>query len=109
MPGMALPFSTAVLAAVNEAAGRTLGRRFRIRSVQPVTGGCINRSFAVGDGEQRFFLKVNDAAAIAVFEAEADGLAALRESEVRAPMPIEHAVAGSEAFLLLEYLPLRAP
>ena len=106
---MALPFSTAVLAEVNKAAGGLLGRPFRLKRVEPAAGGSINRAFAVGDGEDRFFLKVNDAEALAVFEAEAEGLDALRDANVRAPAPLAHGIAAGEAFLLMEYLPLRAP
>ena len=106
---MALPFSTAVLAAINDAAGRSLGRRFRVKNVQPVSGGCINRSFVVGDGEDKFFVKVNGAVALPVFEAEAAGLHALRETQVRAPAPLTHGLAGSEAYLVLEHLSLRQP
>jgi len=99
----------AVLAEVNDTAGRLLGRRFRLKSVDPVAGGSVNRSFAVGDGQDLFFLKVNGVASLPVFEAEAEGLSALREARVRSPVPFAHGVAGSEAYLLMEYLPLREP
>jgi len=104
---MGLPFSAAVLAAINDGAGRALGRRFRVKNIQPVAGGCINRSFMVGDGADRFFVKVNGAVALPIFEAEAAGLSALREAEVRAPMPVAHGLAGSEAYILMECLSLR--
>jgi protein-ribulosamine 3-kinase len=106
---MAIPFSTAVLAAVNAAAGNLIGHPFRVKSVQPATGGCINRSFVVGDGRECFFLKVNGAAALAQFAAEADGLNALRQANVRAPAPVAHGAAGDETYLLMEYMSMREP
>jgi protein-ribulosamine 3-kinase len=106
---MALPFSTAALAAINDAAGRVLGARFRVKSCQAVSGGCIHRSFVISDDHHRFFVKLNGVEALPIFEAEAEGLHALREANVRAPIPLAHGVAGTEAFLLMEYLALREP
>src|SRR5206468_12763760 len=54
------------------------------------------------------FLKVNEARFADAFAAEADGLAALRGAGCRAPEPIAHGTAGASAYLLLEFLELRA-
>jgi fructosamine-3-kinase len=106
---MALPFETQTLAALNAAISRAVGGTFRIRAIDAVTGGCVHRAFVVGGRDGRFFVKVNTAATSPAFEAEADGLNALRDAGVRAPEPIATGVSGSQAWLILEHLQLRAP
>jgi fructosamine-3-kinase len=53
------------------------------------------------------FLKVNDGRFADAFAAEADGLAALRKTGLRAPEPLAHGVVAENAYLLLEYLELK--
>ncbi|MBL8446197.1 MAG: fructosamine kinase family protein, partial [Zoogloeaceae bacterium] len=76
--------------------------------IRPVRGGCIHRADVLEVAERRHFLKRNRAEALPVFEAEADGLAALSVSEVfRVPRVLAWGVAGDEAYLLLEHLRLQ--
>ena len=50
-----------------------------IFSIKPVGGGSISRAYAISSGSGDFFLKVNtDAHALAMFEAEEDGLKTLK-------------------------------
>ncbi|MBK8538066.1 MAG: fructosamine kinase family protein [Candidatus Competibacteraceae bacterium] len=83
------------------------GQPFTLRQRQPLGGGCINQAWRVGDGQRAFFVKVNTAARLPMFEAEAAGLAELAATRtVRAPKPIGHGVAAGQSWLMLEYLPL---
>ncbi|MCB1958989.1 MAG: fructosamine kinase family protein [Rhodocyclaceae bacterium] len=77
-------------------------------ALQPVSGGSINRAYRVDVGGQVFFLKLNRAEALAQFEAEADGLAALAATGAfRVPRVLGCGGSEAAAFLLLEFLTLR--
>jgi fructosamine-3-kinase len=83
------------------------GAPFTVRERWSVGGGCIHESWVVTDGTVRWFVKTNDAAAEPLFEAEADGLAALAESgTVRVPRPLAWGRVGGTSFLAMEYLEL---
>ena len=87
--------------------GADTGRPFVARQRRPLGGGCINQAWRVSDGERDYFVKINAAASLSMFEAEAAGLVELAETAtVRAPEPICHGVAGGKSYLVLEYLPL---
>ncbi len=90
-----------IAAATTAATGETC----RITAQRPAGGGCINAAYiAEGDG-QRWFVKTNAAARLAMFEAEADGLRELAQSRaIRVPQPVCAGVAGELAFLVLEYI-----
>ncbi len=85
-----------------------LQKALRIDSAEPVSGGCIHRCYRVTSAKRHHFLKLNDARYADAFAAEADGLAALRNSGLRAPEPLAHGIAGDHAYLLLEFLELRS-
>lgn len=71
-------------------------------------GGCINRSVILDDGGRRFFVKLNDADLLDMFEAEAAGLREIADSgSIRVPHPLCTGTAGGEAYLVMEYLSLR--
>ena len=59
-------------------------------------------------GGRRYFAKINERAQLDNFDAEADGLAALAASGARVPAPLCRGEADAEAFLVLEYLEMRA-
>jgi fructosamine-3-kinase len=72
-----------------------------------VGGGCINAAYVLEAGQRRFFVKVNGAKELAMFEAEAEGLTALGASDsIRVPQPLCYGVAGTDAYLVMEYLAL---
>lgn len=89
--------------------GAATGAPFAIDSRQTVGGGCINSAYRLTGASGRYFVKLNQAARLAMFEAEADGLRTMAASEtVRVPLPICSGCAGDSAFLVLEYLDLRS-
>jgi protein-ribulosamine 3-kinase len=97
-----------LIAVLEAACTLALGRRAGVQSVQPVTGGCIHRCFRVESGSVRLFIKTNDARHALAFEAEADGLAALRQAGLRAPEALARGVEAGFAFLVLEFIELGA-
>ncbi|MFZ5556304.1 MAG: fructosamine kinase family protein [Pseudomonadota bacterium] len=91
----------AVADAIARATGETLARP----RAAPVGGGCINRAFRLETGGGRWFVKLNGAARLPMFEAEAAGLEAILSSHtLRAPRPICTGLSGGDAFIVLEYL-----
>ena len=76
------------------------------------SGGCINNGARLDTrAGGSFFLKWNDAAPLEMFEAEADGLEALRRAcTVRVPEPLDRGGGdGTSPWLLLEYVGSGAP
>lgn len=85
------------------------GKSFVIKTKHPITGGCINTAYRLGNADQRYFVKLNKADCLTMFEAEAAGLLELAASNtVRAPQPICWGVIADQAYLVLEYLDLRS-
>ena len=70
---------------------------------EPIGGGCIHQAFRLGEA----FVKVNHASKLPLFEAEQ---LALREiaatGTIRVPNPLGCGLTATEAFLVLEFLPL---
>lgn len=71
---------------------------------QAIGGGCINQAHRLGD----WFVKLNRAERLPMFEAEALALTELAATgTVRVPCPLGHGILEGQAWLALEYLPLR--
>jgi protein-ribulosamine 3-kinase len=88
---------------ISEATGAT----FAARSQDAVGGGCINNATVLRDDERRYFVKLNDAARLGMFEAEAEGLKDIaRTRSVRVPEPVCWGTADGYAFIVLEYIDL---
>ena len=83
------------------------GKPFAPSDHRGVGGGSINDAYLVTDGTQKYFVKLNSANRVDMFEAEAAGLAEMEKSRsVRVPKPICHGVSDSNSFIVLEYLEL---
>jgi len=86
---------------------RVTGSPFPGSRAEPAGGGSINRAFRLDGGERRFFVKLNSAWRLEMFEAELAGLMELAATKaVRVPAPI---CCGSDAlhsWIVLEHLEL---
>ena len=72
-----------------------------------VSGGSINDAFQISDGQQRYFVKLNQASKVGMFEAEALGLQALAASRsIRVPQVICWGIADNSSYIVLEWLDL---
>jgi len=99
---------TALARELAHAIAAATGRPFAPAVPREVGGGCINRALVLEDGDRRYFVKLNGAARLAMFQAEAEGLRELAATRtVRVPQPVCSGTAAGQAFLALEYLPLR--
>lgn len=77
---------------------------FFVNRRSSVSGGCINQGYAVSDDSSTYFVKLNSASQVAMFEAEALGLKQMQQTaSIRVPQPICWGIAG-EAYIVLEWL-----
>jgi fructosamine-3-kinase len=91
--------------AIARAITQATGEVFRPEGRRGVSGGDINTAEMLEGGGRRYFVKLNDATRLAMFEAESEGLAEITNSKsVRVPQPICLGTHNSQAFLVLEYL-----
>lgn len=92
--------------AIGDRIQQASGRPFRLQRQREVGGGCINHAQMVqADDGRRLFVKLNRAALLPMFEAEAAGLRAMGQTDsVRVPAPLCHGVAGDQAFLVMEHI-----
>lgn len=99
---------SALLTELADAIGRASGKPFSATGSQGVAGGDISHAFRLGDGARTFFVKLQPAERLDMFEAEAQGLTTLQDARaIRVPGVICHGVAAGRAFLALEDLPLQ--
>ncbi len=84
------------------------GKLFVDSHQQGVGGGSINAAHVLigGDGRE-FFIKLNSASLVDMFEAEAAGLnEILSTNAIKVPRPICWGASGGEAYIVMEYIPL---
>lgn len=82
-------------------------KEFSVNSHRSVSGGCINQGYAVTDGDCSYFVKLNSASEVVMFEAEALGLKQmLTTATIRVPKPICWGRVASSAYIVLEWLKL---
>lgn len=88
---------------------KATGEPFELHARSSVAGGCINETQILSDKNGRhYFVKLNEATRLDMFEAEADGLREiLGAGAIRAPYPVCTGEAGGSAFLVLEHVSLR--
>ena len=73
----------------------------------PVSGGDINRAYRLSDGQQQYFIKINSADRLSMFQAEMYGLDEIqRSNSIRVPRAIGCGVMAEHAFIVMEYLEL---
>ncbi|MGH8501949.1 MAG: fructosamine kinase family protein [Gammaproteobacteria bacterium] len=70
-------------------------------------GGCTNQAYVIEDGTRRYFVKLNDADRLTMFEAEGAGLRELAAAHaVRVPRPVCVGRAGAHSFIVIEHIEL---
>ena len=89
---------------------QSLDQPFHLETRRSMSGGCINSGYAISGSQQTYFVKVNEAAQLAMFAAEAAGLDQMFASQtIRVPKPICWGTAAGSAYLVLEWLELGNP
>ena len=83
----------------------TTGMPFTVERTSSIGGGCINQAHRIDGNGRRFFVKLNNAVSLSMFEAEAAGLQEIHDSHtLRVPVPVCWGNNSSTAWLVLEYL-----
>jgi len=91
---------------ISDHIGQQLQQNLSIKTAHPVSGGCINQAFRLDCQQQNrpqaYFIKLNQAAQLAMFEAEVAGLQAIADSQtIRVPEVVAMGKVGNQAYLLL--------
>jgi fructosamine-3-kinase len=97
--------STECFAAVAQAIAALTGTACASVPERSIGGGSINRCYYWSAGSSAMFVKLAASASQAAFAAEADGLGELRRARaLRVPEVLATGIAGSTAFLALEWI-----
>jgi fructosamine-3-kinase len=92
---------------IAEHISQTTGKTFQQPQRRPVGGGSVNQAYALTSGSQSYFVKINQATRIAMFEAEALGLKQIASTKtIRVPEPICWGTVDGSAYIVLEWLDL---
>ncbi|HIG65978.1 MAG TPA: fructosamine kinase family protein [Methyloprofundus sp.] len=82
---------------------------FNCQKVIAMHGGDINQVYQLQGAEKSYFVKLNRAELLVMFEVEALGLQELAQTKtLRIPETICYGINGSHAFLVLEYVALKS-
>lgn len=91
--------------ALARAISQATGEVFKPENRRAVSGGSINTTEVLEGGGRKFFVKLNTAARLDMFEAEVEGLVEIANSKsVRVPQPVCCGTHGDRAYLVLEHL-----
>jgi len=83
--------------------GEASGAPFHPGNPDHVGGGCINTTVRLRDGQQRYFVKLNQVSLLSMFEAESAGLEEMAATRtIRVPRPLCTGIAGNQAYLVME-------
>ncbi len=81
------------------------GEKFALGDRRSVGGGCINQGYRVTGGSRTYFVKLNRAVDLPMFEAEALGLQEMWDTQtIRVPKPICTGIANDSSYIVLEWL-----
>ncbi|MBD2567854.1 fructosamine kinase family protein [Anabaena lutea] len=84
------------------------GQKFHTQQHLSVSGGCINQGYAVSDGKLTYFVKLNQASQVRMFEAEMLGLQQMYHTNtILVPQPLCWGTASNSSYIVLEWLEMR--
>ncbi|MCP3665780.1 MAG: fructosamine kinase family protein [Gammaproteobacteria bacterium] len=85
--------------------GDATGEAFVVTHSRTLGGGCINHAVMLEGANRRYFVKLNSADRLDMFQAELAGLGVMADSRtIRVPKPICSGVSDHKAYLVLEYI-----
>lgn len=90
---------------IAEHIAQVTGSAFDPLEPRHVGGGCINTAVRLTDGASAYFVKLNQASLLDMFEAEADGLRAMAETgTIRVPTPVCSGITENQSYLVMEFI-----
>ncbi len=82
---------------------------FTPQTPRQISGGDINLAYLLEDSGQRFFIKLNQAHRLPMFEAEYQALLEMKASNtIQVPTPLCCGISGHHAFIVMEYIEFSA-
>jgi len=76
-----------------------------VLDASPISGGCIHNAQKVETSQGVYFIKMNQSADLNMFRTELSGLELLAAAgEIDVPVPLGAGLAGSQAFLVLDFI-----
>lgn len=92
---------------ISQAIAKATQANFQIKATRSVSGGCINQGYKISDDNQQYFVKLNQASKVEMFQAEALGLKQMIATKTLVvPKPICWGIAATSSYLVLEWLDL---
>ncbi len=83
------------------------GSSFTISDRKSIGGGCINQAYKLQGKDTTYFVKLNQATKVEMFQAEALGLQQMYDTQtITIPQPICWGVTNNNAYIVLEWLDL---
>jgi protein-ribulosamine 3-kinase len=90
---------------IAEHIAQVTGEPFDPVEPRDIGGGCINKAVRLMDGERLYFVKLNQASLLEMFEAESDGLREMaRTGTIRVPRPLCSGLTEEQSYLVMEYV-----
>ncbi len=90
---------------ISEQIESATGQPFKVVSVHRLSGGDINSAFRVQGNDKSYFVKLNRADLVTMFEAEFAGLQNLAKTHaIRVPAPVVCGITAKHSFIVLEHL-----
>lgn len=92
---------------IAQAITQATDQEFAIANTISVSGGCINQGYKISGNAQDYFVKLNDAAKVEMFVAEAIGLKKINVTQtITVPLPVCWGTAASSSYIVLQWLDL---
>lgn len=80
---------------------------FTVGDRTAIGGGSINQAYRISDDHHQYFVKLNQAAKVAMFEAEARGLEEMAQTKtIHVPQPLCWGTSNGHSYIVLEWLNL---
>ncbi|MFQ5519422.1 MAG: fructosamine kinase family protein [Mariprofundus sp.] len=94
-----------IWASIEQAISQSTGHLFSIQSKTSLSGGSINRAYRIDGAGRNYFVKLNSADRLEMFEAEADALRELADAKaIRIPTPICSGLDDDQSWLVTDYI-----
>lgn len=86
---------------------KNITSKFELINHKSIGGGCINQAYQLIGKDKSYFVKLNNASQIEMFQAEAIALEEMYNTKtIIVPKPICFGISGNNSYLVLEYLNL---
>lgn len=92
---------------ISEQIEQTTQQNFTVINIRPVSGGCINSAYILYSKNTSYFVKLNQAHCLPMFEAEFSGLQEMFQTNtIKIPHPIVCGISADQSFIVMEPLSL---